>query len=389
MTLDLDRRTWKRVAFGDVVKNLNVTVKDPEAEGINRVIAMEHLDPGELKVNHWGDVAHGTTFTRRVRPGQTLFGKRRAYQRKAAYAEFDAICSGDILVFGPDHHQMLPEFLPFLVQSNGFYDHALGTSAGSLSPRTNWRDLANYEFDLPPLDEQKRIADLLWAVGRASQSLATLRATTTTARRTWLDGQVDSILDHDVVPFEQVWRQSPESGWSAAVDERTGRFVLSLAALGSNGYRPGQLKNVPDTPEVRGAVLAQGDLLISRANTVDTVGRVGIFSEDRSDVSFPDTMMRLRLIPSVLPEFAEAVLSSNHGRKHMRRTAAGSATSMVKINRVSLARFSFPRVPVESQRVLLERAAVFDRALTTSDAQSFQLLAVKSAISRAIFGGVA
>ena len=170
MTLNLDKSAWKSVAFGDVVNNVNATVRDLDAAGIDRVIAMEHMDPGELKVGRWGSTDDGTTFTRRVKPGQTLFGKRRAYQRKVAYAEFDAICSGDIYTFEADESQLLGEFLPFLVQSNEFFDHALDTSAGSLSPRTNWRDLANYEFDLPPLDEQKRIADLLWAIEVARES---------------------------------------------------------------------------------------------------------------------------------------------------------------------------------------------------------------------------
>lgn len=166
MRLNLDKSHWKRVAFGDVVRNVNETVRDLEAAGIDRVIAMEHMDPGELKVSRWGSTKDGTTFTRRVKPGQTLFGKRRAYQRKVAYAEFDAICSGDIYTFEADETQLLGELLPFLVQSNGFFEHALGTSAGSLSPRTNWRDLKDFEFDLPPLDEQKRIAELLWAIER-------------------------------------------------------------------------------------------------------------------------------------------------------------------------------------------------------------------------------
>lgn len=172
MNLNLDKSSWKHVAFGDVVRNVNVTARDPESAGIDRVIAMEHLDPGELKIQRWGSLEDGTTFTRRVTPGQTLFGKRRAYQRKVAYAEFDAICSGDILTFAADEAQLLPEFLPFLVQSNAFFDHALGTSAGSLSPRTNWRDLSSFEFDLPPLDEQKRIADLLWVVERHKLALS-------------------------------------------------------------------------------------------------------------------------------------------------------------------------------------------------------------------------
>lgn len=164
MTFGLDKSTWPRVAFGDVVRNAKETRKDDGSAPLHRVIAMEHMDPGELQIERWGDEADGTTFTRRVRPGQTLFGKRRAYQRKVAYAEFDAICSGDIYTFEAETAHMLGDFLPFLVQSDAFFDHALDTSAGSLSPRTKWSDLANFEFELPPLETQRRIADTMWAI---------------------------------------------------------------------------------------------------------------------------------------------------------------------------------------------------------------------------------
>jgi hypothetical protein len=85
------RTGWTKVRFGDVAGNLNETVRDPGASGIERFIGLEHLEPGSLHVRTWGHVADGTTFTRRCRPGQVLFGKRRAYQRKVAVAEFDAL----------------------------------------------------------------------------------------------------------------------------------------------------------------------------------------------------------------------------------------------------------------------------------------------------------
>jgi len=164
-----DRKGWKRVRFDDVVENLNETC-DPAEVGLERVIAMEHLEPGSLHIRAWGNVADGTTFTRRCRPGQVLFGKRRAYQRKVAVAEFDAVVSGDIYVLAPKGDRLLPELLPFLCLSERFFQHAVGTSAGSLSPRTNWSSLASFEFDLPPLDQQRRIAEILWAVDEAIQS---------------------------------------------------------------------------------------------------------------------------------------------------------------------------------------------------------------------------
>jgi type I restriction enzyme S subunit len=163
-----DRTGWMRVRFGEVVENCNETCNPGEA-GLERFVAMEHLEPGSLHIRSWGNVADGTTFTRRCRPGQVLFGKRRAYQRKVAVAEFEAVVSGDIYVLAPKDDRLLAELLPFLCLSERFFQHAVGTSAGSLSPRTNWSSLASFEFDLPPLDQQRRIAEILWAVDEVTK----------------------------------------------------------------------------------------------------------------------------------------------------------------------------------------------------------------------------
>jgi type I restriction enzyme S subunit len=82
-----DRKGWKRVRFGEVVNKINETERDPQAAGIERFVGLEHLEPGSLHTREWRNVADGTAFTRRCRPGQVLFGKRRAYQRKVAVAE--------------------------------------------------------------------------------------------------------------------------------------------------------------------------------------------------------------------------------------------------------------------------------------------------------------
>ena len=158
---------WRFVKFGDVVDNMNETTRDPEAVGLDRVVGLDHMDPQSLPLKRWdnlSDLHEGTSFTRVFRAGQVLFGKRRAYQRKVSLPDFDGICSGDILVFQAKNAELLPEFLPYLVQSDGFFDHALGTSAGSLSPRTKWQELAKYEFALPPIVEQRRMAELIVSI---------------------------------------------------------------------------------------------------------------------------------------------------------------------------------------------------------------------------------
>ncbi len=153
---------WCRVKFGDVVRLSKGRSKDPLADGIERYVGLEHLEPGDLRIRSWGSVADGVTFTSMFQPGQVLFGKRRAYQRKVAVADFSGVCSGDIYVLETkDPQVLLPELLPFICQTDAFFDHAVGTSAGSLSPRTNWKSLSDFEFLLPPLKEQGQTLTLL------------------------------------------------------------------------------------------------------------------------------------------------------------------------------------------------------------------------------------
>ena len=145
---------------------------DPEAAGFKRYVGLEHLTPGDLTIRRYGDVAAGTTFTSVFRPGQVLFGKRRAYQRKLGVPDFSGVCSGDIYVLeSKNHRYLLRELLPFICQTDAFFEHAIGTSAGSLSPRTNWQSLATYEFALPPLEDQRRIVRALHASDDLSKAL--------------------------------------------------------------------------------------------------------------------------------------------------------------------------------------------------------------------------
>lgn len=153
---------WRRVKFGDVVQLSKARTQDPLAEGIERYVGLEHLEPGDLRIRSWGDVADGVTFTSIFQPGQVLFGKRRAYQRKLAVADFAGVCSSDIYVLEATNPQeLLPDLLPFICLSDRFLDHAVGTSAGSLSPRTNWASLSNFKFCIPPIEQQQALLEVL------------------------------------------------------------------------------------------------------------------------------------------------------------------------------------------------------------------------------------
>lgn len=178
---------WRMVRFGDVVRDVNEAERNPLDAGLERYVGLEHIEPENLHLKAWGNLADDeVSFTKRFRKGQVLFGKRRTYQRKVTIAEFEGICSSDILTFEPKDDTLIPELLPFIVQSDGFFDHALGTSSGSLSPRTRWSQLQDYEFPLPPKAEQRRIADILWTADESLEKWRSVHCDMKCTKRTTL-----------------------------------------------------------------------------------------------------------------------------------------------------------------------------------------------------------
>ncbi|MGB7448008.1 MAG: restriction endonuclease subunit S [Ornithinimicrobium sp.] len=383
--LNLDKSDWTSVRFGDVVTNVSETVKEPSATGIDKVIALDHLDPGKLVIARYGDVADGTTFTRRVRPGQTLFGKRRAYQRKAAYSEVDAICSGDILVLEADSERLSPRLLPFLVHSEGFFDHALGTSAGSLSPRTSWKALAKYEVDLPPLENQERIADLLWRIEHHKSHLKELQRTVDAARKalvqTYVRGLAAGSLSEYVRAIEA--GRSPKAEDVAAGRDSCG--VLKVSAVGKRDFLPSENKRlfqVDDfSPEHQ---VRAGDLLVTRANAiVDNVARACLVLEDHPNLMLSDKT--LRLVPRqgssklVLLE----LLSSPRYRRYVRSAVGG--TGAKNISQRKLLAGPIPRMSQERMTLFEAHVARYnavDRYVATELAQA---KSVGTAISTRVF----
>lgn len=171
----VDPSRWELVEFGDVVREVRDVVKHNQGVLDFRVVGLEHLTPDDIHIRSWDTPGTETTFTKRFAKGHVLFGRRRAYQRKAGIAEFDGICSGDIIVMEAKD-RLDPSLLPFLVHGDRFFKWAISTSAGSLSPRTKFKDLAKFELRLPPLPIQKRLAELLWAIDSLMQDAYSVRS---------------------------------------------------------------------------------------------------------------------------------------------------------------------------------------------------------------------
>ena len=360
---------WTRVAFGDVVRLSKERAKDPKAEGYERVVGLEHIDPGDLSIRRWADIADGTTFTSVFKPGQVLFGKRRAYQRKVAVADFTGVCSGDIYVLEPSSDALMPELLPFICQTDAFFDHAVGTSAGSLSPRTNWKSLASFEFLLPPMQEQARLVEALTASEAVSETLFHLEAQTRQLRQATLDhlAKLDSVSDAHLGRLCEM-----QNGRPFPSDSYTDKGIRLLRPgnLGTSGYLEWSQTATKHLPtqfehEAEAFIIDQGDLVINlTAQSLEEgfMGRVCIAREgDKSLLN--QRIGRFHSFPGdVLPEFVFRILQSSRFKSHAIKMCEGSKIKHLFWDHIS--RFKIPLPEREEQMQVIQACRAIDQRLS-------------------------
>ena len=360
---------WRRVRFGEVVRDVNEAERNPLGVGLERYIGLEHIEPENLHLKTWGDLSSDeVSFTKRFRKGQVLFGKRRAYQRKVAVAEFDGICSSDILTFEPKDDTLIPELLPFIVQSDGFFEHALGTSSGSLSPRTRWSQLRDYELPLPPKDEQRRIAEILW---NADESLQTHLAVRDAAELLTESIAAEFLRsDWPRVPCEQLFTKGPRNGLSPNCNaEERGYPTLAIGAVREGRViAEGNVKYAEisegDLEQFR---LRRGDVLVVRGNGNRLLcGRCGVVDLVPENCFYPDLLIRLSFdSEQIHPEFA--ALQWNTSEVHSRLLQRAKSTNGIwKINGKDIRQHRLATPPLEEQKDFMKRLAPANDAVERS-----------------------
>lgn len=369
---------WKMVKFGEVVKNANLVECAPAANGIEKIVGLEHIDPESLHIRRWDSIKNGTSFTRKFVPGQTLFGKRRAYQRKVAYAEFEGICSGDILTFEPKNKKvLLPELLPFICQSDAFFNHALDTSAGSLSPRTSWTALQDFEFPLPPLDEQKRIAEILWAADEVVEHFVALESKTEKARRASLfefmangtGEKFRGLTSHSATGPWKVKRVSKvgdvQLGRQRAPKYQSGKWTrpyLRVANVFDGYFDLEDLLSMDfDDRDFARYELRSGDILLNEGQSRELVGRCAIFENQIEGCCFQNTLIRFRCGNELIPEFVFSYFQYLFYRQTF-AAVARQTTSIAHLGADTFQKLFMPIPPVDEQRKI---ACVMDRFNTS------------------------
>ena len=172
---------WKNHRFGDACARVNDSYQ-PVENGDTPYVGLEHLAHGFPAFVGYGKECEVKSSKTAFKTGDILFGKLRPYLRKGARADFDGVCSTDILAFRAKA-ACESEFLKFVIHSDHFVAHAKSTTTGVQHPRTSWPSLREFRLSLPPLPEQKKIAHILSTVQRAIEAEERIIQTTTELKK--------------------------------------------------------------------------------------------------------------------------------------------------------------------------------------------------------------
>ena len=197
-----EKKKFRFAEIADSSKEKRMPVPDDKAN----YIGLEHLDTEDLDVHRWGSDVDITGQKLVMKKGDLLFGRRNTYLRRAAIAPHDGLFSAHGMILRPNDKVVDPRFFPFFILSDYFMDAAIRISVGSLSPTVNWSTLKELEFSLPPLAEQKKLAETLWAMERVKRAYKSLLAQTDALAQARFvemfgDGQCPLVRTEDVCGF--------------------------------------------------------------------------------------------------------------------------------------------------------------------------------------------
>jgi type I restriction enzyme S subunit len=348
---------WRTVKFGDVARQVKDKA-DPEASGLERYVAGDHMDTNELRIRRWGEIGSGylgPAFHIRFQPGQVLYGSRRTYLRKVAVANFTGICANTTFVIETrSASELLPEYLPFVMQTETFHAHSIKQSKGSVNPYINFTDLNWFEFDLPPIKEQQKIADNLAAADDLVASIEHAKGK---------HGQLlESFIQGAFERFDNNCKHRPSAELMGKITVgivvkpadlyvEAGAGVLALRSL---NVFPGRFV-LNETVEIsphghtthEKSALSAGDIVVVRTGRP---GDAAVIPPELDGTNCIDLIVA-KPGPEVDAQYVVTFLNSQFGRRLFSSGTTGTAQQHFNVGEFSKLKLPVPPLPMQRQFV--------------------------------------
>lgn len=347
---------WKRVRLDDVVIRREENDRENARTRFDTFVKVEHMEAGSLHLRQLGlqkDAELPPTFYKIFREGQILFPTRNPHLRRTALAPCDGICGEKTLTLEVNAEIADPRFIPFLFHSASFYDHSAGAIIGSTNPHCRWRDIANYEFLLPPKDQQTKLAELLWAADGAVEALlaaqSRLQSLIEAERREMDRGDVST---HTGEELTTIISKGASPKWQGFNYTDSGMlFVTSENVLDDEiDLKEGKYLPLEFNNKQKRSQLRKGDVLINLVGA--SIGRLAVFDVDVEIANVNQAVGVFRCDTSkALPEYIVQYLLERGNNQRLVNNQSESARPNLSLTNLREFKFHIPSVEEQKRRI--------------------------------------
>lgn len=366
---NLDKSNWKTYRFDEIAKNISERV-DPNNTDLKVYIGLEHIDSESLHIKRHGtpDDVNGQKL--KFYKGDIIFGRRRAYQRKAGIATWDGFCSAHALVLRANPDVIDPGLFPFFMHSDLFMNRAIDISVGSLSPTINWGTLKHQEFLVPPKEQQAEMSKLFWSMNKSIQAeynqlnklevfkkskakeLLTKGVGHTKFKKTVL-GEIPECWE--VTTFESLIYKMKSGLSRRIVSEDIGIPVLISGNIQDEKLDVTELKywyeDDPQGANVSDYILDEGDLLLCFINSLSQIGKCCIYKDIGRDTIYTTNLFRIIAAEGVDREFLYYLICSNYIQKKIEQITK-PAVNQASFTKADFLKIKVPCPPYEEQKLI-------------------------------------
>jgi type I restriction enzyme S subunit len=348
-----------------------------------RYIGLEHLDPGISKLLRWGTTEEVKSTKAHFYNSDILYGKLRPYLDKAALAEWEGVCSTDILVF-KHTSKTVADFMVHVLHTKPFIEHAIATTSGVNHPRTSWNSLRGFQVLLPSLPEQRAIAHFLTTVCQAIEATERVIEATRQLKKSMMK----HLFMYGYVPVEETNRTtlretgfgSVPSNWDIrSLDEcayvQTGTAkgrklgnsqtitvpYLRVANVQDGFLNLAEIKQITiKASEIDRYRLEDGDVLLTEGGDFDKLGRGFIWRADIKNCVHQNHIFAVRANRALLlPDYFAYLIQSMYGKAYFLKVAHRT-THLASINSTKLKGFPVLLPSLDEQSQIAKTLAVID-----------------------------
>lgn len=402
-----------RGSLSDLVDQVTTKATGRKSEGLPYV-GLEHIEPGARTLVDTAPSSISVSTNGVFESGDVLFGKLRPNLRKAVQVTFGGYCSTDFLIMRP-RSGIHPRYAGHVASSDAVFRHAERNSIGTGMPRTSWHAVSQAPISVPPLEEQRRIAEILDAMDE------TISATerTIARQRAIRAGISADLFDSRLVSTGRSNVSSPNSRQHDTKDEKTWRRCLltDIADSTVDGPFGSALKtgHYVDDPGVRVIRLANlgdgvfldedeafidddyakmldrhkvqaGDVLVaSLGDDAHRPGRACLYPTEFAPGIVKADCFRIRPSASVNSRFLVGLLNSKGVVTQLRQLAQGVTRDRVTLTHLRQVVLRLP--PLEEQRRIAERLNSIDAAIGSEEERLDKVRQLRAGLAADLLSG--